>query len=159
MSVKVFESMLGLTMKSVVGKAGDDEMIFTADNGKRFTFYHGQDCCEYVRIEDVCGDLSDLVGSPLTMAKEVDSIHGLGNGEDSDYSNTWTFYHFGTANGSVVVRWLGSSNGYYSESVDVREDDAPASIEEPVVASVEVPVGPVSMPISRFGCSMGIGLS
>lgn len=76
-------------------------------------FEHMQDCCETVEIEDVIGDMKDLLFKPLEMIEEIC------NYENDEYgSSTWTFYKFRTMNGDVTVRWLGNSNGYYSESVD-----------------------------------------
>jgi hypothetical protein len=119
MTVKIFNSMLGKTMIDV---KKSDELLFTSDDGKKFKFYHYQDCCESVYIEDVVGDLSDLIGSPILVAEEVDNIDEPKNYIHDDSSYTWTFYKFGTAKGSVTVRWLGTSNGYYSESVDFIEE-------------------------------------
>jgi hypothetical protein len=73
MSTKIFENMLGQVMSEVSDTDGH-EMIFKSESGKVFKFYHYQDCCECVSIEDICGDLSDLVGSPLLIAEEVDNI-------------------------------------------------------------------------------------
>jgi len=109
--------MVGKTFSNVE-KNGDDSLVFQSADGICFEFYHLQDCCEHVRIEDVCGDFADLIGSPILQAEEVSS---------EDYpapkyadSYTWTFYKFATNKGSVTVRWLGESNGYYSESVDMK---------------------------------------
>lgn len=122
--------MIGLTMTAATGAEGDEEMTFTAEDGRTFRFWHEQDCCEFVRVEDVAGDMADLVGSPIVMAEEVSSLDGFDEAEEAkggdDYepeSYTWTFYKFATAKGYVTVRWLGSSNGYYSESVsfDVKD--------------------------------------
>jgi len=95
---------------------GDELRLYLTDT-HYVTFYHQQNCCESVSIEDICGDLSDLVGEPLTEAEEVRGY----TGPEQDYeSYTWTFYRFATRRGSVTVRWLGHSNGYYSEGVSVE---------------------------------------
>ena len=80
--------------------------------------YHMQDCCESVYIEDIVGDLDDLVGTPLLLVEEVSNYEG----ESKEYSEseTWTYYRFRTIKGSVDIRWYGESNGYYSESVDIK---------------------------------------
>lgn len=110
--------MLGQTMLSVQGAAGDSVMVFTSAD-KVHEFYHEQDCCESVRIDDVCGDIQDLVGFPLLVAEEVSNKESTLKADDEE-SCTWTFYRFATKKGFVVVRWLGVSNGYYSESVSYK---------------------------------------
>lgn len=107
--------LLGVTLLSV-DNLHDDVLVFTAQDGRQWALQHTQECCESVRIVDVCGDLSDLVETPILVAEEV-SNEGAPPPEYPD-SYTWTFYKFGTIKGSVTVRWLGESNGYYSESVD-----------------------------------------
>jgi hypothetical protein len=115
--------LVGKTMVSVENQA-DYEIVFTTDDGRTFKLYHDQDCCESVKVEDICGDLSDLVGAPILQADEEtgETVQPAGWRPD-EYcdSYTWTFYKFATVKGSVTIRWYGESNGYYSESVDFRE--------------------------------------
>lgn len=113
---KGLKQMIGRVFVQVEGAVRDDEMIFVADNGDRFVFGHFQNCCEHVAIEDIVGDLNDLVGEPLLVAKE--SSNDIGPPSEYSDSYTWTFYKFATRRGYVDVRWLGESNGYYSEHVD-----------------------------------------
>lgn len=95
-----------------------DCLVFYRKDGKIFEFSHLQICCENVSIEDICGNLEDLVDVPILVAEERTSDnHETG----SNYSETWTFYTFRTINGTVDVRWYGESNGYYSESVGFYE--------------------------------------
>jgi hypothetical protein len=86
-------------------------------DGRRFIMYHQEDCCEYVRVQDVIGDIEDIIGSPLTMCEKETN-----GGNDHEHgSHTWTFYKFATIKGYVTLRWLGESSGYYSEDVDFTE--------------------------------------
>lgn len=116
---KGMKQMLGLTFVEVTGSVGYDEMTFVTADGQRFMFAHMQDCCERVRINDIVGDLQDLVGSPLLQAEEVSGVTPVEFDETEHESVTWTFYKFATCKGYVDVRWLGESNGYYSESVEL----------------------------------------
>jgi len=127
------ESLIGKTFVSVT-QIADEKIVFVSDAGEEYTMYHSQDCCESVSIEDVCGDLNDLVGSPILRAEERSSSEPTpelaaqratekaeAEAKDEYYygaeSETWTFYEFATNKGSVTIRWYGTSNGYYSESV------------------------------------------
>ena len=95
---------------------GEGEVRLLLDDGRVFTMLHHQDCCESVYLEDVCGDLDDLIGAQVVDAREEVSTD-----ENACESGTWTFYILGTTKGTVTLRWHGSSNGYYSESVDFCE--------------------------------------
>jgi hypothetical protein len=108
-----YSDILNKIFTSVV--ATKDTLTFENEE-ERFTFLHHQDCCEGVWIEDISGDLQDLIGNPILLAEEV-----IQDGENlaAYESQTWTFYKFATIKGYVDIRWIGSSNGYYSESVDL----------------------------------------
>ena len=114
--------MLGKTFVQVTGAVGNFDLLFETANGERFMFSHQQDCCERVDINDIVGDLEDLVGEPLLLAEEVQGVIPVDFQEEDHDSVTWTFYKFATRKGYVDVRWLGESNGYYSESVELFID-------------------------------------
>jgi hypothetical protein len=108
--------LLGKTL-SVITRNGNESIDFEATTGERWRMYHSQDCCESCSIDDVVGDLQDLVGSPVAMAEvATNRDNPKSDGHYTDESYTWTFYKLATAKGYVTIRWYGSSNGYYSET-------------------------------------------
>lgn len=110
----VFSDILGKTLKKAYTEDYKDALTLVAEDGTTFRFAHRQECCEYVHIEDIEGDLSDLVGSPILQAEEVAEEN-----PDVEYG-MWTFYKFATLKGYVTVRFYGSSNGYYGVSVSLN---------------------------------------
>ena len=125
---KPFSALLGLTLESITGGVGDEEMRFITTDGQVFAMYHSQSCCENVEVESIDGDLADLIGEPILVAEEMTN-----SGEDDETKNaapegwkphyaddsyTWTFYKLATRKGYVDIRWYGESNGYFGEGVD-----------------------------------------
>lgn len=100
---------------------GDNTIEFECASGYLFRMLHEQDCCESVTIDDIVGNLDDLIGSPVTLAEESTSDNNNsdkhGPQDEYDESYTWTFYRLATVKGFVDIKWYGTSNGYYSESV------------------------------------------
>ena len=110
--------LIGKTITKIDGLSeGSEDVTFHTAEGT-LTLYHNQDCCESVSVEEYHGDPGWLIGSPVLTAEErvSDNEHST----KAYDSATWTFYELATNKGSVTIRWLGTSNGYYSECVDVE---------------------------------------
>jgi len=118
-AIEILNSMVGHAILKIVGGVGSTELLFFLDDARVVTFTHSQNCCEYVSIDDIVGDMNDLLGEPLLVAEETSSADAQPPEGTDPESYTWTFYRFRTHLGSVDMRWYGSSNGYYSEGVDV----------------------------------------
>lgn len=114
-----FSELLGKALIAIEGGVGDDVVRFVCADGSAYRQYHSQDCCENVEVNEIYGDFSDLLGSPILLAEEVTygDEPAPNDGATGSESYTWTFYKLRTLNGDVTIRWLGESNGYYSESV------------------------------------------
>jgi hypothetical protein len=115
-----FAKLLGKII-TATSQEGDDVLRFFTSDGKAYWMGHHQDCCESVEIKEIVGDMTDLIGSPVTMVEEVESPEAPPGFEQGYESNTWTFYKLATIKGGVTITWHGNSNGYYSESVDFVE--------------------------------------
>jgi len=114
--------LIGKTLVRVK-QHGKDAIDFVATTGEHWRMWYEPDCCAQAWIEDVVGDLDDLVGAPVVMA-EVVSDSCTSSVEDCPDSHTWTFYKLATAKGYVTIRWYGSSNGYYGETASFARVDS-----------------------------------
>lgn len=117
-----FDDLVGKTLTHIItkqaGRDGDGDIIevyFKSDTDN-YKMHHYQDCCESVYLAEIIGDLNDLVGDPILQAECVTQ-----EGQSMDGTATWTFYKLATIKGSVTLRWLGESNGYYSEDVSFEK--------------------------------------
>ena len=119
------EEFLGKTLTKIEVSKNKKEIYFYTSCEKKYSQYHDQNCCEQVLIEDICGDLDDLIGAPILLAEEVTYEDKTPDGfEERDHqSYCWTFYKLATINGYVTIRWYGSSNGFYGVKVNMIVED------------------------------------
>lgn len=114
------EELKGKTLSLV--EHNSDEAVFTTDDGARYRMYHSQDCCESVTLDKVEGNLDSILNSPI-----IEAIERIGHDDPKNEYESVTFSDFAltTEKGTVTFKWIGSSNGYYSESVYFIQIDAP----------------------------------
>ena len=110
-STAKFEQIQGMTITAVVYKEANESLLIHL-NTHVLEMIHHQDCCETVYLADVVGSFEDLIGYPLLEVSESIDI------ATEDMSSTASYYNFRTITASVQLRWVGESNGYYSETVD-----------------------------------------
>lgn len=96
-----------------------DTIVFITTERELFHMTHEQECFEHVSINDICGDLEDLIGTPILISEEVSKVRGVLPEKAGEETFTWTFYKMDTVKGGVTIRWYGESNGYYSETADL----------------------------------------
>ena len=113
--------LLGEIITNIEGASSDKTyVVFSLANGKRFGMSHRQDCCEYVAVHSVVGELQNIIDSPVLSALEIEG-DPAGVEYSGSESHTFTTFRITTAKGTVEIRWLGESNGYYSENVSFEE--------------------------------------
>ncbi len=117
---QVFEELIGKTLTAIkVDEKYAAWILFVVSEDEKYLLHNDEADCNDVQvtIDDINGDINDLVGSPLTMAESV-SNEAFEKTQDAE--GTWTFYRFATIKGYVDIRWFGTSNGYYSETVTLE---------------------------------------
>ena len=114
--IKSLNDLVGLTIKSVSGcHKGSDTFTIEFENGYSIVFHYPYTYSN-VEIDDVNGDVQGMVGNELLGIECVTNVPV--DPETAVEYKQWTFYKFKTIDGYVDVKWYGSSNGYYSVSVN-----------------------------------------
>jgi hypothetical protein len=113
-----FVKLQGKTITNIEISKWKTSMTISCSDGYVYEIYHDQDCCEDVHLEDICGDLEDIIGTPILLA--IESTSDKDPLPDAECF-MWTFYTLRTIKGTVTLRWWGSSNGCYSVDVEVNE--------------------------------------
>lgn len=114
-----FSVLIGKTM-NLISKT-DLSVVMSFSDGSIFKLSHKIEDNENVYIDDITGDLNDLLGSPILQAEESTNIESpVWSKKNSGYTScTWAFYKIATVKGWVDIRFFGGSNSYYSTSVDL----------------------------------------
>ena len=103
-----------------------DESVLLQTFGRSFRIHHNQACCESVQLASITGDLNHLIGSPILDAeKRIETSEWPADLDKENFfveeSFTITSVIITTALGTVCIRWVGTSNRWYGESVDLEE--------------------------------------
>jgi hypothetical protein len=118
------ENLEGKTLINVE-KYDDEKIIFETEDENVYRMYHRQDCCERVRVASIRGDLNKLANETVshTSKSTFDNETPPSAPSYEPYDSfTWTIFEIETESGEKVsIWWIGESNGYYYEGVDIAK--------------------------------------
>jgi hypothetical protein len=115
-----FFELQGQTIRAINVAEGDKSVSITTDQFV-YVIDHEQDCCEQVRVFELQGDREFVLNKPIILAEEDNAAPDMDRDYRFDDSYTWTKFTLKTEAGEFSFWFLGESNGYYSESVNVTK--------------------------------------
>lgn len=102
-------------------KNDNDDLTIVCSDGKEYSYYHSQDCCEHVRQIKIIGEIQDILDCPITLAEDDNPSDPEWYKEGYYDSHTWSVLILESEHGRVEFWYLGESNGYYGESMSFEE--------------------------------------
>lgn len=114
------EKLKGKVLESWQCNFSDELVLYFTDDSCG-TFFHSQECCESVSITSTELEISKLdecLGKVLTSyCEDIDYNTTQDISWHIDpFTNTTQIFNFEGV--ELKIKWVGESNGYYSESVD-----------------------------------------
>lgn len=116
-----FFELKGQIVKEIYGLIEDYDEVSIRTNDGTYKLYHEQDCCEYVRIVKVIGNVDELIGEVIFAEEDAGANEPDWYYESFNDSHTWTKYVLKTENASLEFWFLGESNGHYSENISIKK--------------------------------------
>ena len=118
-----FSDLLGKTLSDISILENKSIMVFTTNNGETYRLFNDIGCSACERpalIEDICGQLEDLIGNPLLLAEEVSICKTVSKSLKRGYlsEELWTFYKLATNRGAVSIRWYNERSWSYASKVE-----------------------------------------
>jgi len=97
-----FFTLKDQTIRKIINLQDESDTLQIITDKYKYNLYHQQDCCEYVRLVKIIGDIDNILNEEIIFAEE----DGGANDPDwyTDYSNeshTWTKFVLGTKNANV----------------------------------------------------------
>lgn len=112
------ESLQGETLVAIDAD-DEDGILLTTQSGRQIRIYHCHECCESVVIEGTDGQWHTLIGKPILLASHEEGQ--IGDAPERAESWTRTVLTLKVDDATVINRWIGESNGYYSETITIEE--------------------------------------
>jgi hypothetical protein len=112
--VFTYDMLIGKVVSRIERLVQSDEVHFYLDSGEVLRMWHYQACCEEVVLESVDTELSEVEGTIKRFEETTLEVSS-----DEQWTSA-TFYNITIGSTMFNMRWYGSSNGYYSESVDLN---------------------------------------
>lgn len=102
-----------------------EQFLLTTASGRQIVITHMEECCESVHVESTEGDWSEIIGKVIIDAscRTVLIKRFNDGGEENDYEdrNEETYITFIVDDATIVQKWIGNSNGYYSTDANLYE--------------------------------------
>lgn len=120
-------ALVGEVVTSIT--TSDNHVTIETESGKTFHWCHHQNCCEWVTVQKIAGSTLSILGKKIISARRTEPLDPKWYHEGYDVSHCWTVISIvysdldGKNRDKIQFWWLGESNGYYSEDVDLSVTD------------------------------------
>lgn len=99
-----------------------EQFLLTTVSGRQIAITHIRDCCESVHVESTAGDWTEIIGKVIIDAsRRTVVIRGCNDVYEGRDRLEETYIEFDANDATLVQKWIGNSNGYYSTDANLYE--------------------------------------